>query len=111
MHGPAKLKGCMVATGSLRGGAEGQEAVALAAALRAEGVDRFVAAMEAAQRTGELPSETDTAALAGLFMAVVQGMSVQAIDGENAAKMHAVADAALAAWPSRRPRHMPRKDN
>jgi AcrR family transcriptional regulator len=98
---PARPRGCMVATGSLRCGAEGQEAVAVAASMRAEGLKQFVALLEAAKRTGEAPAETDAAALAGFFMAVVQGMSIQAIDGADAASLHAIADAALAAWPGR----------
>jgi hypothetical protein len=37
--------------------------------------------------------------LAGLFAAVVQGLSVQAIDGASATQLIAVVEAAMQAWP------------
>jgi AcrR family transcriptional regulator len=98
---PGRPKGCMVATGSLRCGLDSQEAVDTAAMLRAEGFSRFIAQLEQAKCIGELPAETDSAALARFYTAVLQGMSVQAIDGADAASLHAVADTALSAWPGK----------
>ncbi|MDB5981598.1 MAG: transcriptional regulator, TetR family [Pseudomonas sp.] len=49
---------------------------------------------------GELPAATDAAVLAGFYMTVIQGMSVQARDGASRDKLHGVADAAIRAWPT-----------
>ncbi|WP_420998230.1 TetR/AcrR family transcriptional regulator [Cupriavidus sp. 30B13] len=50
---------------------------------------------------GELPAGTDAGALAGFYLAILQGMSTQARDGASRGKLCAIADAALAAWPAR----------
>jgi AcrR family transcriptional regulator len=57
--------------------------------------------IEDAIATGELKPETDAEALAGLVMAVVQGMSSLARDGATQAKLTAVAEVAMRAWPDR----------
>lgn len=49
---------------------------------------------------GELPAHTDAAALAGFYLAVLQGMSTQARDGGTRYKLRAIADAAMFAWPT-----------
>ena len=48
---------------------------------------------------GALPSGTQAAALAGLVLAVTQGMSVLARDGASRASLLAMVKAALRAWP------------
>lgn len=48
---------------------------------------------------GALPADTDPRALAVFTAAVVQGMSQQARDGATRDELHAVADAAMRAWP------------
>ena len=48
---------------------------------------------------GELPADADAAAMAGLVMAVVQGMSTLARDGASREHLLAVAGAAMAGWP------------
>jgi TetR/AcrR family transcriptional regulator, copper-responsive repressor len=50
-------------------------------------------------REGELPADTDAAALARLFTAVYGGMSMQAKDGATRAQLLATAEAAMRAWP------------
>ena len=46
-----------------------------------------------------LPFGTDAAGLAGLVLAVTQGLSVLARDGGSRAALLAVVEAALLAWP------------
>ncbi len=46
-----------------------------------------------------LPSQTDAAALTGLVMAVLQGMSVLARDGTPRTFLLRIVDAALQGWP------------
>lgn len=50
-------------------------------------------------KDGVLPPTTRPAALAGLVLAVTQGMSVLARDGPSRASLLAMAKAALRAWP------------
>jgi TetR/AcrR family transcriptional regulator, copper-responsive repressor len=100
---PGHPPGCMVSTASLYCAAENEAARSAAAAMRAVGFDAAVAACERAKSSGELPPATDAVALMRFYGAIVQGMSVQAVDGATAAELHAVVDLAMAAWPGRRP--------
>lgn len=49
--------------------------------------------------SGALPHATDPSALAGLVMAIAQGMSVLARDGASRDSLLAIVDTALVAWP------------
>lgn len=51
-------------------------------------------------RAGLLPGDTDAAALAAFYAAVIQGMSTQARDGASEAELQRLADVALMAWPA-----------
>lgn len=98
--GEATPKGCLLASATASGSAasaEVQEAVAevrrsIAATLQ-ERIARDVA-------DGTLPAATDGKALAGLVMAVNQGMSVLARDGASRAHLLAIIDATFTGWPS-----------
>ncbi len=93
-------RGCLLASATASGSvlsADVQHAVAelrrgIGRCLR-ERIERDVA-------DGVLASGTDAAALSGLVMAVIQGMSVLARDGVPRASLLATARAALDAWPS-----------
>jgi AcrR family transcriptional regulator len=100
---PAKPAGCMVSTALLYSAVENEAARAAAAALRAGAFALLVAKLDRAKATGELPADTDTQALARFYSAIIQGMSVQAIDGASAADLNDFVDIALAAWPGKRP--------
>ncbi|QEU91911.1 TetR/AcrR family transcriptional regulator [Streptomyces kanamyceticus] len=63
------------------------------------GIESRIAAAVAA---GELPADTDPAALARYTAAVFQGMSQQARDGATRQDLEAVADLAMSAWPQGR---------
>ena len=52
---------------------------------------------------GALPRETNAAALASLYMGVIQGMSTQARDGASRTKLRAMAEASMQAWPEAKP--------
>lgn len=100
---PDKPKGCMVAVGSLQCGADNRNAADAVASERRAGLAGFVIQLEQAKQRGELPCDTDADALACFYAAVYQGMSIQAIDGADTARLNALVDIALAAWPGRRP--------
>ena len=85
---------CSAASAAVRDEAAARRRDATAGPLRA----RF----DRAAADGELPAGTDTAALAGFYSAVLQGMSVAAASGVTRPELQAVADVALRAWPGER---------
>jgi hypothetical protein len=97
--GDATPKGCLLASATASCSAESadvQNAIAdirksIAARLRAR-VDRDIA-------SSVLPAETDAAALAGLVMALTQGMSTLARDGTPRTGLLAIVEMALQGWP------------
>jgi len=96
---PGGPPGCMVSSGMLMTSAEN-------AALAAELKRMRASARKALQRRikrdideGRLPRETDAAALARFFATVLQGISVQALDGATAAELLQIANSALKLWP------------
>lgn len=58
------------------------------------------ARIELGVRDGELPPGTQTAALTDFYIAVFQGMSVQAHDGATRHRLLAIARTAMRAWPA-----------
>lgn len=74
----------------------------LAAEHRSADLALFGRLLGAAKARGELDPDKDVAAVARFHIAVVQGMSVQAIDGASADELMALADVVLAAWPGLR---------
>ncbi|MFE9837280.1 TetR/AcrR family transcriptional regulator [Streptomyces sp. NPDC005551] len=56
--------------------------------------------IRAGMAAGELPADTDAAALARYAGAMIQGMSQQARDGASREELEALADLAMAIWPS-----------
>lgn len=55
-----------------------------------------------AVKGGELPRGTDTEQLARFYGAVIQGMSIQALDGAGPKGLRGIAETALKAWPGAR---------
>jgi len=97
-----KPPGCMMLTGSLRGGLDAGGAVAAAADTRAAHLASMVALFEQAKADDELPPDCDPRALAHFYMAVLQGMSAQAIDGASVETLNRIAEQALSQWPGKR---------
>lgn len=98
---PAKPGGCMISTSSLQCAVENQPAKDAAAAMRAKALNAFTSKLKSAQKTGEIPADTDVAALARFYAAIVQGMSVQAFDGASRTELDAMVDVAMCAWPAK----------
>jgi AcrR family transcriptional regulator len=94
-------RGCLLASATASGSAASadvQQAIAeirrgIGALLR-QRIERDITA-------GALPTGTDAAALSGLVIGVIQGMSVLARDGVPRAALMAVAEAAMGAWPAK----------
>lgn len=95
---PDRPPGCMIVLTAVNGyGARQETRDALKASrlgVRAT-LQRRIAAGVAA---GELRQGLDIAAIAGFYVTVQQGMSIQAVDGASPETLRAVADAAMAAW-------------
>lgn len=96
-----KPTGCLLVHGALCGDGEVGEVQAELARRRAAGEVALRCRLDRARQAGEIPPDTDIAALAKFFSSVQQGMAVQARSGASAAELRAVADQAMAAWPGK----------
>ena len=91
--------GCLLATSAISCSAESAEIQASLAAIR-HGIEQHLRQrIRDGMAAGELPPETDATALAGLVMAVIQGLSTLARDGASRTHLLAIAEAAMASWP------------
>jgi AcrR family transcriptional regulator len=95
---PATPPGCMLVLGAPVGTPDHSGVRESLAEERRASVERIRDRLERAIADGDLPAGTDTAALARFYSTVLDGMSIKARDGASNAELHAVADAALAAW-------------
>lgn len=102
--GEATPKGCLLASATASGSAASADVQREIAGIR-EAIDaRLRARIDRDVAAGLLPPGTDAVGLAGLVMAVTQGMSALARDGASRAALLAVMDAAMHAWPRGRGR-------
>jgi TetR/AcrR family transcriptional regulator, copper-responsive repressor len=99
---PALPGGCFIVTGSADCGAAGMPA-AVDAALReaVQGTEMTLRArLRRAQREGQLPEHLRVNDFAAFLGTVLAGLAVQAKAGASRARIDAIIDAALAAWPA-----------
>jgi TetR/AcrR family transcriptional regulator, copper-responsive repressor len=96
---PSKPRGCIISTAVLQHAEENETVARAVAARRAASILAMKTRFDRAISEGELPTGTDTDALARFYSAVVQGMSAQACDGASTATLRRLADIALSAWP------------
>lgn len=97
---PGRPLGCMVSSGMLMASAENAELASELRALRASAREALERRIVRDIENGLLPKATDAAALARFCMSVLQGISVQAVDGATAAQLIPVMERALQAWPA-----------
>ena len=93
--------GCLVANGALRCGRAHRAAAAATSTLRRVSQDALAQRLAQAVSAGELPRATEPAELAAFYAAVIQGMSVQAVDGATRKQLLKLATLAMAAWPGK----------
>ena len=91
--------GCMTIQAALVGGVEGEPIRKKLIALRVKVQDALHQRFERAKSEGDLPSDADTADLARFVTAIIQGMTVQAINGASREELLRLSDTALRAWP------------
>ena len=99
--GDATPKGCLLASAAASGSAGSADVRHAVAEIRLGIEARLRARIERDVAQGALPPGTKAAALAGLVLAVTQGLSVLARDGATRAFLLAVVEAAMQAWPCR----------
>lgn len=91
--------GCLGVNGALAASDEAEPVRQALIEARAAGEAQLRARLERAQAEGDLPETARPEALAGFVMAVLHGMAVQAKAGFDRARLEAIAEQALAAWP------------
>ena len=93
-------KGCLLASATASGSVASADVQEAVAEVRRGVTRRLQARIEQDIAEGVLPSAANADTLAGLVMAVTQGMSVLARDGAERPALLAIADVALQTWPS-----------
>ena len=96
---PGRPRGCMISSGML---ASGPEHVGLAEevkAIRTYYRELIQFKIERDVEAGLMPRSTNAEALARFYVAVFQGISVQARDGATEEQLYALIEEALRAWP------------
>ena len=97
--GRSTPKGCLLANATASGSAESVDVQAAVADVR-QGIQTILQSrIRRDVEAGLLPPETQAAALAGLILAVTQGMSILARDGATRTSLLAIVQVALRAWP------------
>jgi AcrR family transcriptional regulator len=91
--------GCMIGVGALRCAEDNEAAEQATASLRQLSYDAVLSRVQRAKAEGELDPESNPTAIADLYAAIVEGMSVLARDGAHRARLLRLADLAMAAWP------------
>lgn len=96
--GPDSPPGCMFVLGQPLGATANAEVRAFLATQRQAQFAGIRERLERGVADGEIPADADLDAIARYFQTVVQGMSVQAIDGAARADLEPVIACATAAW-------------
>ncbi|AKF85551.1 hypothetical protein MFUL124B02_13485 [Myxococcus fulvus 124B02] len=97
-----KPRGCMIVLSSLLGAPENEPVRAFLAKNRRSGERALERRLQRGVEKGELPAGTPVEKLAAFYTAVLEGLSIQARDGASVAKLNAIIDTAMLAWPSGR---------
>ena len=93
-------RGCMIVLASLHGFAESASLDRDLQRCRTADLHAILTRLKQAVASNELPASCDPAELAAFYMAILQGMSVQARDGASRATLMAMSDLAMKAWPA-----------
>lgn len=95
---PKHPPGCLVVQGSLACGTDAETAKRELTDCRAAATEAIRKRLVRAKKEGDLPADSDPAALANYVAAVTQGMSVQASSGATRRELLAIAKVAMHAW-------------
>ena len=92
-------RGCLLASATASGSSASEDVQRAVADIRLGITARLAGRIERDIADGSLPKETDASALAGMMVAMIQGMSVLARDGASRESLQAIARTAMGAWP------------
>ena len=101
--GRATPKGCLLASATASGSAGSAEVQQAVAEIRSTIVAQLRSRVERDVSAGILPRDTNPAALSGLVVAVIQGLSVLARDGATLANLMEIGTVSMRAWPQIEP--------
>jgi AcrR family transcriptional regulator len=93
-------RGCLLVQGALACGRESQRIQRELCSRRGEGELAIRQRLERAKTQGDLAPDADAGELAGYVMAVLHGMSVEAVSGASREKLRGIARRAMQAWPA-----------
>jgi len=96
---PGPRCGCMTIESALVGGAEGAPIRQKLTQVRLRSQDALRRRFERAKSEGDLPESSNSADLARFIFAIVQGMTVQSINGATREELLRLGKMALRAWP------------
>lgn len=91
--------GCLISCAIPTCAPENRTVADVVSAKRMESVHKLRNRFQQAVKSGELPRGIDTGQLARFYGAVIQGMSIQALDGAGTKALRGIAETALKAWP------------
>lgn len=95
---PNMPRGCMVVLSDTNAGPEHASVRALLQSRRNESKAKIEARIRRGIAEGDVPDGADAKAAANFYMAILQGLSLQARDGANRAAMQRIVDGAMGAW-------------
>ncbi|WP_347331743.1 TetR/AcrR family transcriptional regulator [Marinimicrobium locisalis] len=95
---PNKPGGCLVVLGAIHAAGDSDAVYQKLKEYRAESIATLMQIFKRAVSEGELSDQTDLRAVARYYVAVQQGMSIQARDGASRQSLLTVAESAMAAW-------------
>jgi AcrR family transcriptional regulator len=98
-NGADTPSGCLLASSAISCSASAVDVQETLAAIRRDIEAQLRRKISRSVRAGELPASADAASLAGLTMAVIQGLSTMARDGASRKKLLSVANHVMRAWP------------
>jgi AcrR family transcriptional regulator len=98
--GESTPKGCLLASATASVSAASSDVQIAVSGIRTSIADQLRLRIARDIENDVLPPTTDSAALAGMVMSVMQGMSVLARDGSPRTHLLAIAEIALKAWPN-----------
>jgi len=97
---PGDPKGCLIVLGALNPSDGNQEVFCDLRDRRLANIDDLRARLRQGVERGEFSATVDCEAIAVFYLAVQQGMSVQARDGASRERLLSIGEGAMAAWDS-----------
>lgn len=94
-------RGCLRVISTMNCGAEAESVRTDLIARRASSQQALIARMQRAKDEGDLPPDTDVEGITNYFLAILQGMSVQAGSGASKAQLQELVRTSVAMWPGK----------